>query len=319
MTDFTMTRRGLDYGLLPMRLFAKAKKLGTWDPAAVDLAQDARDWDALTDPERDLLLRLSAQFGAGEESVTTDLLPLIGWAAGAGRTEDTLFLTSYLWEEAKHVEAFDRFLREVARADGSLDHFLNAPYQAHFADAQPAAMNRLLTDTSTEALVHAVVTYQMGTEGVLAETGYHAYYTALDARGVMPGMRQIIQSIQRDESRHVGYGVYLLSRLIAEDAASGGTAVWEQVEVEMGEMLGRAIEVVVEMLAPYGDDIPFGVTLDHFVDFAMGQFQKRYARLELARTRPLSEILYGVATRGLLAGGDGATGLPAGGLPAAGA
>ncbi len=297
--DFTTTRRGLDYGVLPMRLFAKAKKLGTWDPADIDLAQDARDWDALTDPERDLLLRLSAQFGAGEESVTVDLLPLLGWAAGAGRTEDALFLTSYLWEEAKHVEAFDRFLRTVARVDGPLDHFLGDAYRAHFAEAQPAAMAALATDTSVPALVRAVVTYQMGTEGVLAETGYQAYFDVLEARGIMPGMRHTVRMIQRDESRHVGYGVYLLSRLIAE----GGDDVWALVEAEMAAVLGRAVEVVIEMLAPYGDYVPFGVTLERFLGVAQAQFQKRYARLEKARTRPLAEIMYGL---GAPAGGDGA-------------
>ena len=303
--DFTTTRRGLDYRALPMRLFAKAKTLGTWDPAAIDLAQDARDWDALTGPERDILLRLSAQFGAGEESVTVDLLPLIGWAAGAGRTEDALFLTSYLWEEAKHVEAFDRFLRLVARHDGSLEHYLGPAYQAHFAHAQPAAMAALATDTSVEALVRAVVTYQMGTEGVLAETGYQAYYDVLDARGIMPGMRHTVQMIQRDEARHVGYGVYLLSRLIAE----GGEAVWDLVEAEMAEMLGRAVEVIVEALAPYGDAIPFGITLERFLEVAQGQFQKRYARLEKARSRPVAEIVYGLDARlpgDSAAGGDGA-------------
>ena len=310
-TDFTTTRRGLDYGLLPMRLFAKAKKLGTWDPADIDLSKDAQDWDTLTDPERDLLLRLSAQFGAGEESVTVDLLPLVAWAANAGRTEDALFLTSYLWEEAKHVETFDRFLRTVARVDGPLDHFLGPAYRAHFAEAQPAAMAALATDTSTEALVRAVVTYQMGTEGVLAETGYQAYFDALDARDLMPGMRRAVRLIQRDESRHVGYGVYLLSRLIAE----GGDDVWALVEAEMGAMLGGAIEVVVEMLAPYGDDIPFGVTLEHFLGIAQGQFQKRYARLEKARTRPLAEILYGLgASRA--PSGDGASAADATGADA---
>ena len=316
MPDFTTTRRGLDYRVLPMRLFAKAKKLGTWDPADTDLAQDARDWDTLTDRERDLLLRLSAQFGAGEESVTVDLLPLIGWAAAAGRTEDALFLTSYLWEEAKHVEAFDRFLRDVARVDGSLDHFLGPAYRRHFAEAQPAAMARLTTDTSVEALVHAVVTYQMGTEGVLAETGYQAYYDILEGRGLMPGMRETIRRIQRDESRHVGYGVYLLSRLIAE----GGEPVWDLVEAEMAEMLGRAVDVIVESLEPYGDDIPFGVTLERFMDVAQGQFQKRYARLDKARTRPLAEILYGLNagrdTAGRDAAGRGTAGDGAAGPPA---
>ena len=288
-TTFKTTREGLDYASYPMRLFAKAKKLGVWDPAAVDLSQDAADWDRLADDERDLLLRLSAQFGAGEESVTTDLLPLLGWAAAEGRLEDELFLTAYLWEESKHVEAFDRFLREVARVDGDLEGYLTPAYRAHFADAQPQAMNRLKTDHSTEALVDALVTYQMGTEGILAETGYHAYYTVLGEAGIMPGMQTLIQSIQRDESRHVGYGIYLLSRLIAEH----GDPVWEQVEARLSQTLMGALAVVGEMLAPYGDDVPFGVSVDTFMAFAQGQFQKRYARLEKARTTPLDVVIYG--------------------------
>ncbi|WP_420455596.1 R2-like ligand-binding oxidase [Rubrivirga sp.] len=295
---FKTTREGIDHGLRPMRLFAKAKTLGTWDPAAIDLAQDAADWRTLSDPEQDLLLRLSAQFGAGEESVTTDLLPLLGWAAAQGRLEDELFLTSYLWEEAKHVEAFDRFLREVARFEGDLEAYLTPAYRAHFADAQPAAMDRLRGDHSTEALVDALVTYQMGTEGILAETGYHAYYTVLQERGILPGMQQIVQLIQRDESRHVGYGIYLLSRLIAEH----GDAVWDQVEARLAEVLMGAMQVVAEMLAPYGDDVPFGLSVDPFLAFAQGQFQKRHARLEKARTTPLDVILYGSRAP---VGGDG--------------
>lgn len=296
--SFKTTREGIDHALAPMRLFAKAKKLGTWDPAAIDLTKDAADWRRLSEREQDLLLRLSAQFGAGEESVTTDLLPLLGWAADAGRLEDELFLTSYLWEEAKHVEAFDRFLREVAAYDGDLDAYLTPAYRAHFADAQPAAMNRLRDDRSTEALVNALVTYQMGTEGILAETGYHAYYTVLGDAGIMPGMQEVIRHIQRDESRHVGYGIYLLSRLIAEE----GDAVWAQIEARLSEVLMGAIAVVHEMLAPYGDDVPFGVSAETFILFAQGQFQKRHARLEKARTTPLDVILYGSNVSG-----DGAT------------
>ena len=295
---FKTTREGLDYASAPMRLFAKAKKLGVWDPAAVDLTQDVADWDGLGERERDLLLRLSAQFGAGEESVTTDLLPLLGWAASEGRLEDELFLTAYLWEESKHVEAFDRFLREVARFEGDLESYLTPAYRAHFTDAQPQAMNRLTTDPSTEALVDALVTYQMGTEGILAETGYHAYYTVMGDHGIMPGMQQLVQNIQRDESRHVGYGIYLLSRLIAEH----GDPVWEQIEARLSQTLMNAMAVVGEMLAPYGDDVPFGVSVETFLAFAQGQFQKRYARLEKARTTPLDVIIYGSNAS---AGGDG--------------
>ncbi|NNF57182.1 MAG: R2-like ligand-binding oxidase [Rhodothermaceae bacterium] len=300
--SFKTTRHGLDYGLAPMRLFKKAKALGIWDPAAVDLMQDAADWQTLTADEQDLLLRLTAQFGAGEESVTADLLPLLGVMADAGWVEDELFLTSYLWEEAKHVEAFDRFLREVAQSDADLDGYLTEAYRQHFMAVQPAAMNRLRTDRSPEALAEAAVTYQMGTEGVLAETGYHAYYTVLEARGIMPGMQQLVRSIQRDESRHVGYGVYLLSRLVAEH----GDDLWAVIEARMNTVLMTAMQVVQEMLAPYGDAIPFEVSLEQFLDYAQRQFMKRYTRIERARGQSLDAILYGVGVEPDEPGGDGA-------------
>ena len=301
-TTFKTTREGLDYGLYPMRLFAKAKALGTWDPAAVDLAQDAADWDGLGEREQDLLLRLSAQFGGGEESVTADLLPLLGWMGAQGRVEDELFLTSYLWEEAKHVESFDRFIREVARSTADLDGYLTPAYRAHFMSAQPQAMAQLRGgDVSPETLVDAIVTYQMTTEGVLAETGYHAYFTVLQERGIMPGMQQIVQNIQRDEARHVGYGIYLLSELVAEH----GDRAWDAVEARMATSLMAVLDVVSEMLAPYGDDIPFGVTLDQFLSYAQGQFQKRHARIEKARGKTLHEIRYGVPGTPAV-GGDGA-------------
>ncbi|MEM6328332.1 MAG: R2-like ligand-binding oxidase, partial [Bacteroidota bacterium] len=244
-TSFATTRRGLDHSLPPMRLWRKAKALGTWDPAAVSLEQDREDWLDLTDRERDLLLRLTAQFAGGEESVTADLLPLLGWAAREGRVEDELFLTSYLWEEAKHVEAFDRVLREVAGVTGSLDEYLTDGYRAHFMATQPEAMDRLRTDSSPEALADAVATYQMTTEGVLAETGYHAYYTVLDSHDIMPGTREIVGLIQRDESRHVGYGIHLLSSLIEEH----GDPIWDLVQMRMNGLLMGAMQVVAEMLA----------------------------------------------------------------------
>lgn len=285
-TAFKTTREGLAYDSVPMRLFAKAKALGTWDPAAVDLAQDRADWLGLAPEEQDLLLRLTAQFGAGEESVTADLLPLLERMAADGRVEDELFLTAYLWEEAKHVETFDRFLRLVAGHGGDLEAYLTPAYRAHFMQAQPEAMARLRTDRSPEALAEAIVTYQLMTEGVLAETGYHAYHTVLEARGLMPGMQELVRLVQRDESRHVGYGVYLLSGLVAEH----GDALWAVIEARMSTLLIQALQVVAETLAPYGDAVPFGLRPEDFLDYAQRQFGKRFARIERARMQSAEAV-----------------------------
>ena len=78
---------GLRYDLPPLRLFGKAKRLGVWNPDDIDFAQDVRDWQTMTDDERDLILRLTSLFVGGEESVTLDLLPLIMAVAAEGRVD----------------------------------------------------------------------------------------------------------------------------------------------------------------------------------------------------------------------------------------
>ncbi len=296
-TLFKTTRHGLDDRLFPMQLWQKAKQLGTWDPRAIDFSRDVGDWRRLGERERDLLLRLTAQFQAGEESVTYDLLPLLMVMAEEGRIEEEMFLTSYLWEEAKHVEGFSYFLEEVAGVHGGLEHYFTEPYRQLFFEEQPRALNRLRVDASPEAQAEASATYQMITEGVLAETGYHAYYSVLESNDILPGMQQLVRQIQRDEARHIAYGVYLLSRLVAEH----GEAIWQVIDARMNTLITLAVQHIAASLDPYGDDIPFGIRVEDYLDFGMAQFQKRYRRIEKARGQTLDEVCYGITP-----GGDGA-------------
>lgn len=288
----TLTPGGLDHRLPPMRLWKKSKRMGIWNPDDVDFARDTEDWRGLEDDEREILLHLTSLFQAGEESVTLDLLPLIQVVAEEGRLEDEIFLTAFLFEEAKHVEAFRRFLDEVALAgvEGDardLSRFESPSYRAIFYDALPGALRRLRDDASPVAQAEASVTYNMIVEGVLAETGYHAYYEILDEHDLLPGMRQVVGHLKNDESRHLAYGVYLLSRLVAEH----GDDVWSAVEARMTSLLPSAIGVIHELFSVYGENPPFGLDPDEFVTFATTQFQRRYARIEKAREQTLAEVL----------------------------
>jgi ribonucleoside-diphosphate reductase beta chain len=276
---------GLDHSLLPMRLWQKAKRLGVWDPAAIDLREDAAHWQRLTPEERDLLLRLTSLFQAGEESVTLDLLPLIMTIAAEGRLEEEMYLTSFLWEEAKHVESFRRFLDEVAADRSDLSRYHTPNYLRVFGEALPEAMQRLQTDRSPVAQAEASVTYNMIVEGVLAETGYRAYDALLQRNEIMPGMQQVIVHLRRDESRHIAYGVFLLSRLVAEH----GDPVWNAIERRLDALLEPALGVVGEMFAAY-DVMPFGLRIEEFTEFALKQFQARVGTLERARTMSLDEV-----------------------------
>jgi ribonucleoside-diphosphate reductase beta chain len=288
-TFLTTSERGLRHDILPMRLYHKAKRLGTWDPRSIDFSQDIEDWQHFTDEEREAIISLTALFQAGEEGVTLDLLPLILAVAREGRLEEEMFLTTFLWEEAKHTEFFRRFLDEVAHDSSDLSRYHTPSYRALFYEELPRTMNALLTDPSLEAQVRASVTYNMIIEGVLAETGYHSYYNMLERNNVMPGLRQGVGLLKRDESRHIAYGVFLISRLVAQQPE-----LWEVVEQEMNRLLIYALGVVNESFEDTRDrspeEIPFGFQAEEYLEYATTQFTKRLSRIERARTQTVEQI-----------------------------
>ncbi len=284
---FITTRSaGLQHNSFPMRLYHKAKRLGIWNPQDIDFHQDRLDWQKLAPLEKEVLLHLTTLFQAGEESVTLDLLPLILTIARERRLEEEMYLTTFLWEEAKHTEFFRRFIDDVAGETQDLDRFYTPSYNRLFGEELPKVMNALLTDASPAAQIRASVTYNMIVEGMLAETGYHAYFSMLERNGIMPGLQQGIYRLKEDESRHIAYGLYLLSRLIAANPA-----LWETLELRMGELLEVALTIINEIFDCY-DIMPFGLQIDHFVDYGLGQFKSRLARLEKARHQTATESIF---------------------------
>ena len=283
-TSFATTTRGLNRDLPPMRLYEKAKKLGIWNPSDIDFSKDKQDWATFKDDEKDLIWLLLALFAAGEEAVTLDLLPLIEVVAREGRLEEEMYLTTFLFEEAKHTDFFRRFLDEVCDAPVDLSHYHTNNYQKIFYEILPEALLGLKVDQSPAAQIRASVTYNMVVEGVLAETGYHAFFTMLERNDLMPGLRKGISLLKQDESRHIAYGVFLLSRLIAENPQE-----WENLEMYMNTQLPLAIGVIGDAFARY-DVVPFGLVEEDFVNYAMSQFSKRFERLEKAKGQSLDEI-----------------------------
>ena len=144
-----------------------------------------------------------------------------------------VYLTTFLWEEAKHTDFFQRFLNEVLEISGDdLTAFHSDSYRQIFYDALPQALNHLMHDQSPQAQLVASVTYNMIVEGVLAETGYHAYYSMFKNSGIMPGNLEGITKLKQDESRHIAYGIFLISRLVSENPE-----LWDIAEAKMNELL----------------------------------------------------------------------------------
>ena len=128
----TATPRGLMVDSFPYKLYQKAKRAGTWNPADIDFTQDAKDWQMATDSQRQSILRLLSQFQAGEEAVTLDLLPLIMAIAKEGRIEEEMFLTTFLFEEAKHTEFFRTVLDAICLLKESWPRLATFPFTNHW-------------------------------------------------------------------------------------------------------------------------------------------------------------------------------------------
>lgn len=208
-----------------------------WDPYE-DIPQELLEADRRRlvewgggEEEFDALRGTLALFGAGEEAVTEDLAPL---AIVLDDVDDQMFLTTQLYEEAKHTAFFDRYWREVVNpvaeergfevTNPTDQRYFTEDYVALF-DKTEAAMHRLLTDDTPENRAKAYCHYHLVVESVLAQTGYYGIQASYSPTGPemlsdevefvhLEGLVEGITRIRSDEGRHVGFGMHQVRELI---------------------------------------------------------------------------------------------------------
>jgi ribonucleoside-diphosphate reductase beta chain len=279
----TLSKGGLNFDSFPMRLFTKGNAKH-WNPADIDFTQDARDVAAMTDLERWWTCSLAAQFMAGEESVTQDLQPFVAAMAAEGRFADEMYLTQFVFEEAKHTEAFRRWFDAVGLTDDLHEHVEENPaYMEIFTQHLPESLYALAEDPSPRNQIRASVTYNHIVEGTLALTGYFAWSKVCASRGILPGMQQVIKHIGDDERRHMAWGTFTCRRHVAAD-----DAMWDVVDERMQELLVPAMGVVVG--GREDEERPFGIEINDMAEYAMDKVGRRLGAIESARGANLLDI-----------------------------
>ena len=268
------------------KLFARWQRQH-WSTEDFDFTEDAEQWrnrdELFTEEERKFLTFGFSEFFIAEDRVTVELLP---FAIAAPQKEAQLFLTTQISDEAKHVVFWDRFYREVfgSTADGisaQLDqhmHVVNKDWETMFNGILHECAEDLRKDPSNfGALVRGVTVYMVVIEGMLALTAARFMIKSLKEQGWFPGFVQGFTAVNRDESRHVGFGVKFLADAIKDDPANARI-----IEATLKECLPVAPLVFVPPWVddPYDFDTPFYHSSEIF-EYAAKSLSKKLAAMGL--------------------------------------
>ncbi len=192
---------------------------GNWSAYDLDFSGDREGWDALTELQRESALWIYSMFFFGEDSVTDNLSPFID---AAPKEEQKYFLATQQVDEARHAVFFHRFFKEVIEAGddiGSTLAFtetqLGWGYRNVFERLDRMA-DELRRDRSLPKFAQAITLYHLVVEATLAQPGQHFIEDYFAKSQTMPGFSAGMANVSRDEQRHIGFGVKVLSELLAE-------------------------------------------------------------------------------------------------------
>ncbi|HSF01574.1 MAG TPA: ribonucleotide-diphosphate reductase subunit beta [Solirubrobacterales bacterium] len=247
-----------------------------WLSHQIDFSQDKEDWASLTDEEREWFVWGMSAFFLGEERVTTQFSGLV---MAYEDEQEEAFLTTQQVDEARHMQFFDRFYREVVgMADAGISERLarvredvNDDFVTLFDEALVDAEKRLIADPSNiEAKVDYITAYHMVIEGTLALTGQWTITDYWEKTGKMAGFLEGFKNVARDEHRHVAYGTWYLKQACAKDGA-----VADRVRATLHELLPIASGVLVPPGMDPNDWELLGYTSEQVNTFAFTALTRR--------------------------------------------
>jgi ribonucleotide reductase beta subunit family protein with ferritin-like domain len=192
---------------------------GNWSAMALDFSKDRDGWKSLTEIQRRSALWTYSMFFYGEDSVADNLSPYID---AAPKEEQKYFLATQQVDEARHSVFFSRFFNEVIGAGDSIasglaytEPQLTWGFRQVF-DRLDRMADELRRDRSLPKFAQAIALYHMVVEAELAQPGQHFIEDYFVKSGTMPGFAEGMKNVSRDEQRHIGFGVKVLSECFTE-------------------------------------------------------------------------------------------------------
>jgi ribonucleoside-diphosphate reductase beta chain len=285
----------LSYG----QLYALWEKQN-WKAHELDFTIDKEQWLTTPGESQAHTAWSLGSFYIGEERVTADLAPFL-LAAPSGEVE--MFLATQLVDEARHTAFFDRFGGEVMALSADdlrgrmreLEETMIPAWHETFDGGLRETANRIKADPDNlELFVEGICTYHLIIEGVLAMTGQRLILKYMEDHSLYPGFQQGFSLVERDEHRHIAFGVRFLQDVMEQDAARFRPIIEQRVR----ELVPKAVRVFVP---PYADSaesfVSYGYDSTQIYGYAYRALKRRMAVIGLDCPPP-EELMPGPIAEG---------------------
>jgi ribonucleoside-diphosphate reductase beta chain len=264
-------------GLLDYRQLYALWERQNWKATELDFSVDREQWVITPREAQESTIWSLGSFYVGEERVTADLAPFLQ-AAPTGEIE--LFLATQLVDEARHAAFFDRFGAEVMclSADDfrgrmrEVEQILLSPWREVFDDGLRDVARRIQAKPDDlDLFVEGITTYHMVVEGFLAVTGQTLIRDYMVEHSMYPGFCEGFGLVERDEHRHVAFGVRFLRDAIRQDARHRETV--ERVVLELAPK--AAYVFAPPYVTDVSDYVSYGYTSRQIYGFAYRTLKRR--------------------------------------------
>ncbi|WP_462413282.1 ribonucleotide-diphosphate reductase subunit beta [Neobacillus sp. Marseille-QA0830] len=258
-----------------------------WKVQELDFTQDRIDWnEKLSGEQRKSFLSIATGFHHGERQVAVDVIPII---SAMPIDEHKIFLASHLEDEARHTIFFDRFYREAIgiEADNMMEtldksfDFMSETFIGSFGFLAYLVDQIRLNPDDRKLLVSALTNYQMWIEGVLAISVMKITLSFCKENNVLPAFHKGFIATTRDESRHIQFGMKLLSELIHDDPS-------------LVPVVYDTVNTMLAMSNTYTQTIdysPLGLERDTIRNTMIRNLQKKFYMIGLTIPKNIQELM----------------------------
>ncbi len=259
-----------------------------WSATDIDFSADREGWTALSEIQRRSAIWVYSMFFFGEDSVTDNLSPYID---AAPKEEQKYFLATQQVDEARHAVFFHRFFKEVIEVGDSVastlawtEQHLGWGYRKVF-DRLDLMAEELRRDRSLPKFAQAITLYHLVVEATLAQPGQHFIEDYFVRDGSMPGFSAGMENVSRDEQRHIGFGVKVLSELVRES---------DECKAAIDELLAEVMQWTSSVFIPPGWDREytrcFGFELEDISEWGIKALEQKWRTIGY----PMDEMPPGV-------------------------